>query len=99
MSGIDKILNRAEAMLNQHTFDAALAGACVRYACDDVVRILDLSEDEYYMPSSGLIQHILHWDVMSLTDRCERMQWRLDMMEKVTESIGSRYAGRDDVCE
>ena len=23
--------------------------------CDEVVRILDLSEDEYYIPSSGLI--------------------------------------------
>ena len=51
---IDRIWNRAEAMMNQNTFDAAVDAACVRYACNEVVRILDLSEDEYYVPSSGL---------------------------------------------
>ena len=44
---IDRIWNRAEAMMNQNTFDAAVDAACVRYACNEVVRILDLSEDEY----------------------------------------------------
>ena len=44
---IDRIWNRAEAMMNKNTFDAAVDAACVRYACNEVVRILDLSEDEY----------------------------------------------------
>ena len=69
MSGIARIWNRTEAMLNQQTFDAALDVACVQYVCDETFRILDLSEDEYCMPSSGIIQHILRWVVMSLTDR------------------------------
>ena len=34
-------------MLNQQTFVSALYAACVRYVCDEVVRILDLSEDDY----------------------------------------------------
>ena len=59
VTNIDRIWNRAEAMMNQNTFDAAVDAACVRYVCNEVVRILDLSEDEYYVPSSGLIMHIL----------------------------------------
>ena len=35
--------------------------ACIRYVSAEVVRILDLLEDEYYVPSSGLVLHILYW--------------------------------------
>ena len=45
VSKVDRIWNRTEAMLNQHTFDAAIDAACVRYTCDEVFHILDLSED------------------------------------------------------
>lgn len=83
----------------RYNLESALYVACVRYACDEVVRILDLSEDEYYMPYSGFIYHILRWVVMALTDRCGRIQCRLDIMKKVKESIGSRYTGRGDVCD
>ena len=99
VSGIDRIWNSTEAMLNQQTFDAAIVVVCVRYVCDKVCRILNLSENEYYMPSSGLIHHILRWAVMSLTNRCGKLQWRLDTMEKVREIIGSRYVGRGDVSD
>ena len=98
MSGIDIILNRTEAMLNQQTFEAAIDVACVLCVCDEVHRILNVSEDEYYITSSGLIHHILRRAVMSLTDKCGKLQWRLDMTEKVRETIGSRYVGRNDVC-
>ena len=91
--------NRTEAMLNQQTFEAALDVACVRYVCDEVCCILNLSEDEYYTPSSGLIQRIMHWADISLTDRCGTLQWRLDMMEKVGEMMGSQYVGRGYVCD
>ena len=79
---IDRIWNRTEAMLNQQTVDAAVDAACVRYACDEVVRILDLSEDEYYAPSSGLILHILRLLVIALEERFWKMQWRLHMMAR-----------------
>ena len=65
VNNIDIIYNRTEAMLNQHTFYAAVDAACVRYACDEVVRILDLSKDEYYVPSSGLTLRILRWIVIA----------------------------------
>ena len=96
---IDRIWNRAEAMMNQNTFDAAVDAACVRYACNEVVRILDLSEDEYYVPSSGLIMHILRWVVIALEERFGKMQWSLDMADTVRATIASRYAGKNDVTE
>ena len=96
---IDRIWNRAEAMMNQNTFDAGVDAACVRYACNEVVRILDLSEDEYYVPSSGLIMHILRWVVIALEERFGKMQWSLDMADTVRATIASRYAGKNDVVD
>ena len=96
---IDRIWNRAEAMMNQNTFEAAVDAACVRYACNEVVRILDLSEDEYYVPSSGLIMHVLRWVVIVLEDRFGKMQWRVDMADTVRATIASRYAGKNDVTD
>ena len=96
---IDRIWNRAEAMMNQNTFDAAVDAACVRYACNEVVRILDISEDEYYVPSSGLIMHILRWVVIALEERFGKMQWSLDMADTVRATIVSRYAGKNDVTD
>ena len=96
---IDRIWNRAEAMMNQNTFDAAVDAACVRYACNEVVHILDLSEDEYYVPSSGLIMHILRWVVIALEERFGKMQWSLDMADTVRATIASRYAGKSDVTD
>ena len=99
VTNIDRIWNRAEAMMNQNTFDAAVDAACVRYACNEVVRILDLSEDEYYVPSSGLIMHILRWVVIALEDRFGKMQWSLDMADTVRATIASRYTGKNDVAD
>ena len=99
VTNIDRIWNRAEAMMNQNTFDAAVDAACVRYACNEVVRILDLSEDEYYVPSSGLIMHILRWVVIALEERFGKMQWSLDMADTVRATIASRYAGKNDVID
>ena len=66
---IDRIWNRAEAMMNKNTFEAAVDAASVRYTCNEVVLILDISEDEYYVPSSGLIMHVLRWVVIALEER------------------------------
>ena len=94
---IDRIWNRAEAMMNQNTFNAAVDAACVRYACNEVVRILDLSEDEYYVPSSGLIMHILRWIIIAVEERVGKMQWCADMADTVRATIASRYAGKNEV--
>ena len=64
VNGIDRIQDRTEALLNQQSFDASSDEACVRYVCDEVCRILNLSKDEVYPPSSGLIQHLLRWVVI-----------------------------------
>ena len=85
--------------MNQNTFDAAVDAACFRYTCNEVVRILDLSEDEYYVPSSGLIMHILRWVVIALEERLGKMQWSLDMSDTVRATIASRYAGKNDVAD
>ena len=85
--------------MNQHTVDVAVEGACVRYACDDVVRILNLSEDQYYVPSSSLIMHILRWFVIALEERIGKMQWHLDIKDTVRATIASRYAGKGDVAD
>ena len=70
VSGIDRIRDRSEAMTNDQTFYTALEGACVRYVSNEVVRILDLSDDdECYVPSSGLVLHILRWLTIDLTTR------------------------------
>ena len=96
---IDRIWNRAEDMMNQNTFDAAVDAACVRYACNEVVRILDISEDEYYVPSSGLIMHVLRWIVIALEERFGKMQWSFDVADTVRATIASRYASKNDVVD
>ena len=93
---IDRIWNRAEAMMNQNTFDVAVDAACVRYACNEVVRILDLSEDDYYVPSSGLIMHILRWVVIASEERFGKMQCP-DMADAVRATIASQFVGKNDV--
>ena len=90
VSNVDRIWNPTEAMFNQQTFDATVDAASVRYTCDEVVRILDLSEDEYYVPCAGLIHHLLRWVVIALTERFGKL------METVRETVASRYAGKAD---
>ena len=78
-------------MLNQQTFDVAVDEACVRYTCAEVVRILNLSDDEYYVPSSGLVNHVLRWVVIAFHEIFWKMQWRLDMIDKVRNTIDIQY--------
>ena len=77
----------------------AVDAACVRYVCNEVVRIFDLSEDEYYVPSSGLITHILRWAVIALEERFAKMQWSFDIADTVRATIASRFAGENDVAD
>ena len=43
----------------------------------EVCPVLNLSIYEVCTPSSGLIQHLLRWTVISLNDRCTKLQWRM----------------------
>ena len=64
VSKIDKIWDRTDAMLNQQTFDVAIDEACFRYTCAEVVHMLDVSDDGYYVPSSCLVNQtyvVLLW--------------------------------------
>ena len=51
------------------------------------------------MPSSGLLLHILRWAVFAVEERCGKLQWRIDIIEKVKDNIESQYAGKVDVCD
>ena len=91
VSKIDKIWDRTDAMLNQQTFDVAVDEACVRYTCAEVVHMLSLTDDEYYMPSSCFVNHTLRCVFAVFMARFEKRQWRLDMIEKVRNTIASQY--------
>ena len=65
----DIIQDHTEAILNQQSFDATLEEASVLYVCNEVCRILNLSKDEVYTSSFGLIQHSLRWTAISVNDR------------------------------
>ena len=83
VSRLYKIWDRTDAMLNQQTFDVAVDEACVRYTCGEVVHLLDLSDDDYYVPSSCLV-------VTAFLARFEKLQWCLDMVAKVRNTIASQ---------
>ena len=56
-----------------------------------MVRTLDLSDDDYYVQSSCLVNHTLRCVVAVFMVRFEKLQWRLGMIEKVRNTIASQY--------
>ena len=88
---IDIIQNRMEETLNEQAFDAALDAACVRHVCNEVCRILYLSEQENYSQSTGFTLHVPDWTVEALTHKCVSLQWLLDMAEKVKETLRCQW--------
>ena len=93
VSGLDRIRDRSEAMRIEHNFYKALEVASVQYACDEVARIMNLTDDkECYIPSSNLVMHILRWLAIEVTAKCGNMQWRHDVKELVRKSLAERYA-------
>ena len=74
VSGLDRIHDRSEDMRIENNFYKALEVACVQYAWDEVVRILNLTDDkECYIPSSGLVLLILRWLAIDVTANCGNM--------------------------
>ena len=92
VSGLDRIRDRSEAMTNENNFYEAREVASVQYACDEVNRIMNLTDDkERYVPSSSLVMHILRWLSIEVTATCANMHWRHDVTELVRKSLAERY--------
>ena len=92
VSGLDRIRDRDEAMTNENTFYKALEDASVRYACDEVHRIMNLNDDkERYVPSTSMVMHVLRWLSIDVIATCGNMKWRNQVTEVVRKSMYERY--------
>ena len=77
VSGVDRTRDRSEAMTNENNFYKALEVASVRYTCDEVNRIMNLTDDkERYVPSSRMVMHVLRWLSKDVIATCGNMHWR-----------------------
>ena len=75
VSGLDRIRDRSEAMTNENNFYKALEVASVRYACDEVHRIMNLNDDkDRYVPSSSMVMHVLRWLSIDVIATCGNMK-------------------------
>ena len=93
VSGLDRIRDRSEAMTNENNFYKALEVASVQYACDEVNRIMNLTDDkERYVPSSSMVMHVLRWLSIEVISTCGNMQWRHHVTELVRKSMHERYS-------
>ena len=95
VSGLDRIRDRSEAMTNENIFYKALEVASVRYASDEVERIMNLNDDnDRYVPSSSMVMHVLRWLSIDVIATCGTMKWRNQVTELVRKSMYERY---DDI--
>ena len=92
VSGLDSIRDRSEAMTNENNFYKALEVASVRYASDEVERIMNLNDDkDRYVPSSSMVMHVLRWLSIDVIATCGNMKWRNQVTELVRKSMYERY--------
>ena len=91
VSGLDRIRDRSKAMTIENNFYKALEIASVQYACDEVNRIMNLTDKERYVPSSSLVMHTLRWLSIEVTAKFANLQWRHDVTELVRKSLAERY--------
>ena len=95
VSGLDRIRDRSEAMTNENNFYKALEVASVRYASDEVERIMNLNDDkDRYVPSSSMIMHVLRWLSIDVIATCGNMKWRNQVTELVRKTMYERYNDR-----
>ena len=100
MSGLDRIRDRSEAMTNENNFYKALEVASVRYASDEVERIMNLKDNkERYVPSSSMVMHVLRWLSIDVIATCGTMQWRNQVTEMVRKSMYAQYNERQGDAE
>ena len=92
VSGVDRIRDRSEA--NENNFYKALEVASVRYACNEVERIMNLKDDnnECYVPSTSIVMHVLRWLSIDVIATCGNMDWRHKVTELVRKSMYERYS-------
>ena len=92
VSGVDRIRDRSEAMTNENNFYKALDVASVRYACDEVHRIMNLKDDkDRYVPSSSMVMHVLRWLSIDVIATCGNMKWRHQVTDLVRKSMYDQY--------
>ena len=92
VSGLDRLRDRSEAMTNENNFYKALEVASVRYASDEVERIMNLNDDkDRYVPSSSMVMHVLRWLSIDVIATCGNMKWRNQVTELVRKSMYERY--------
>ena len=98
VSGLDRIRDRSEAMTNENNFYKALEVASVRYACNEVDRIMNLKDDnnERYVPSTSMVMHVLRWLSIDVIATCGNMDWRHKVTELVRKSMYERYSDADE---
>ena len=95
VSGLDRIRDRAEAMTNENNFYKALEVASVRYACDEVQRIMNVKDDkDRYVPSSSMVMHVLRWLSIDVIATCGNMKWRHQVTDVVRKSMYAKYSDR-----
>ena len=77
VSGLDRTRDRSEAMTNENNFYKTLEVASVRYASDELERIMNLNDDkDRYVPSSSMVMHVLRWLSIDVIATCGNMKWR-----------------------
>ena len=96
VSGLDRLRDRSEAMTNENIFYKALEAASVRYASDEVERIMNLNDDEErYVPSISMVMHVLRWLSIDVIATCGTMKWRNRVTELVRKSMYETYDNND----
>ena len=96
VSGLDRLRDRSEAMTNENIFYKALEAASVRYASDEVERIMNLNDDkDRYVPSTSMVMHVLRWLSIEVIATCGTMKWRNRVTELVRKSMYETYDNND----
>ena len=81
MRTTDETEQRAERMAKDQTFYAELEEVLVRHICNEVCRVLSLS------------QHVLHWSLEGWKKRIDGRRRQLDIADRVIETLRIRPIG------
>ena len=81
-------------MVSEQRFNVAVESAAVRYACDEVNRVMNLNSDDDYIPSSDTIMHLLRWLTIEVLTTCGTSKWRERVTDKVRDVLIEQYMHR-----
>ena len=51
-------------------------------------------DDDYYIPSTSTIMHVLQWLSIEVITSCASIQWRERVADKVRDALIDRYMQR-----